>query len=229
MRLMHPCLLQPIQLTDDRIQVLVIENQNLFAKFVSDLLLQADGMGDSLVLSKNYKPIELSAAMEVILDFFRLSAEQKRIQAKLNAHLKRLAQQELQFETAEILSQIGGYYQKLSELSDFTLTYELSEDVAPLIKLGAIHIELDGTSPAERLLDYMDVCSDLCGISCFALVNLKSFLSNDQLELLYKTALYKKLRLLLLESTCRVGGLERYEHTLLIDSDMCELTLETKQ
>jgi CRISPR-associated protein Csn2 len=226
-RLMHPYLQEPLSITDDKVQVLVIENQLLFTKLVSELVFQIEGVGETFVLSMNYEPIELKSEMEVIIDYFHLSGTQKRIQTKLNNLFRQLAQQELQFETVRIFEDLCSYYQKLSENIEFSITYKVSNDVSPLLKMGDIQISLEGETLAEKLLDYMTICSRLCGISCFSLINLKRFISMNELELLYKSAIGKKLRLLLVENTYQ-AGLERYENTLLLDNDMCELRVEVE-
>ena len=68
----------------------------------------------------------------------------------------------------------------------------------------------------------MTVVNEFLGISSFVAVNLKSFLSFDELDELYKAIQYKKLNLFLLENKTQ----ERYsavEKLYIMDLDLCSI------
>ena len=80
-------------------------------------------------------------------------------------------------------------------------------------------------SIAENLLEYMTASRDLGGIACFVLINLRSFLGEDELEQFYQGVLYRKIPLLVLEN--RLGESIPSEEIRVIDPDLCVLQLET--
>lgn len=222
MMLAHPFFSEPIILGEDTAQVVVIESQSLFSRLLSELMAQEEGKGGDFVLSDNFSPIELSEHMLTILNFFRFDFDNRRVQTKLNAYLKNLAFAELRAETVKLLSKLGEYFQALSEAAAVPLSYDVPQDAAALVKLGNFKPEIEGNSLPERLLSYMEFINELFGISCFALVNAKSFLSSDELLLFYKSAVYKKYRLVLLENILRDKASE-YERVYIIDRDLCEI------
>ena len=63
--------------------------------------------------------------------------------------------------------------------------------------------------------------ADICDIKCFLFVNLKSYLNKDELLELYKHVYYKKINIMLLESTCR----ERLDNEVLhiVDEGLCRI------
>ncbi len=224
MRLMHPSFSVPIRFEENSIQVLIVENPALFSDMHEDLVAQVDGGEGEFVLSKSFEPVEISSILEVVVDYFHLCREQKRMQTKLISLLKNLAQQEFQIETASVYEQLTAYMEQLIKSVDYSVSFSLPDDVGSLIKIAKVHFESDSGTLAERLLNYMTVCSELLGMSCFVLMNLKSYLTESELRKLYKMVLYKKINILLLESTQK-NIITEYECVRLIDEDLCELYL----
>ena len=61
--------------------------------------------------------------------------------------------------------------------------------------------------------------------SCFIFIGLKQYLTQDELEELYKVAQYRKIRIMLFEN--RQPELNKAKETLwLIDKDYCEIYIE---
>ena len=69
-----------------------------------------------------------------------------------------------------------------------------------LYKLYGVQLETDGSSTLEKLMDYIKIMSSLCGIHMMIFVNLKDYLSENQIKELYKTVFYYKMNLLLIEA-----------------------------
>ena len=72
---------------------------------------------------------------------------------------------------------------------------------------------------ATKIINYIHLAHRVLNTSLFIFINLKSYFSNEDLELLYQTLLYEKVTILLIE---------RYESTklsfekhLIIDNDAC--------
>ena len=72
----------------------------------------------------------------------------------------------------------------------------------------------------EKILNYMELASEIMGIRLFILCNIKSYLDYKQLTYLYEQAFYKKYHLLLIESHCSAEK-NNIENTIIIDQDNC--------
>ena len=94
MKLMHPWFQRPVLFSENRIQVLVIENRGLFSRMVSELCAQSEGEKGGFVLPEEDALLECASCLDVILDFFHLSPDRKRLQARFQAKMKAAAQQE---------------------------------------------------------------------------------------------------------------------------------------
>ena len=213
----------PISFPENRIQVLVIENRALFSKMVAELCAQSEGETGAFILSDE-ELLDCASALDVVLDYFHLSPDRKRIQAKFLARMRTAAQQELQMETMGIQEHLQEYLLSVMDLFDYPLAMEQEDFVGALLKACGPKLSFAGESPAETLLDYMTVYRDLGGVRGFVLVNLKAFLTAVELELFYRGIWDRKLNVLLLESEKR-DLVSRKEEIRLIDEDFCELYL----
>lgn len=72
----------------------------------------------------------------------------------------------------------------------------------------------------EQLLEWMLMQRELLGKRLFILYGIKSLLCDDELVAFYRSALYEKLDLLLIESYQREQRLEE-EYVTIIDKDLC--------
>ena len=65
----------------------------------------------------------------------------------------------------------------------------------------------------------MDVCSKFQKVKILAFVNLKTYLTNDELQNFYKEAVFRKMPLLLLENSVEQELAE--EVVCIVDDDLC--------
>ena len=144
--------------------------------------------------------------------------------AKIRQQMKAAAQQELQLETAAMQAHLQEYLRQIMALFDYPAEVEQEGDIGAILKACGPRLSFAGANTAENLLDYMAVCQDLGGVRCFVLVNLKSYLAGNELQLFYEGICDRKLHVLLLESDQRETASEK-ENIRLIDKDFCELFL----
>ncbi len=226
MRLMHPAFSIPIVFDENRINVLAVESRPLFRDMLSDLYRQQHGDSGDFVLSKNFVPVQINRELELIREPVFLDCNQKRLMSKILSGLERAAMGEEMFiETRSIQSALLAYFEKLLFLSDIPLRIENEVALPVLIKAAGISVDDRERPVPERMIDYLDILTDLEIAKCFVFVNLKSYLSLDEMLLLYDNLKYKKYHVLLLES-CFWDTLREMEKTVLIDEDQCEVMNE---
>ena len=91
-----------------------------------------------------------------------------------------------------------------------------------LLKALGVEFENEYNSICEKLLVYMRIINRYFQKEVFVLVNLKTFVNEDELKDFYQNAFYEKLNLLLFESTER-KSMGNAEEVTVIDEDMCEV------
>lgn len=75
----------------------------------------------------------------------------------------------------------------------------------------------------ERIVEYMKLLQSLCKIKVLFLVNIKLYLTDEQMILLYREAEYINLQLVLIEHIMKSTIFE--EKVVVIDKDDCIINL----
>ena len=222
MKLAHPFIENHIIFAENKINVLVVENQSLFVNMIEDIKNQLEQEEGEFVLSNQLDIIPLRNNAELISNYFDLDFDSKKIQNKISAFLKETAYAEENYvKTNEVISMLQSYFYELLDSSDYPLKMSNETDAAALIKMAGIKADISNGSLLEKLTDYILLMQDMQGIKLFVFVNLKTFLSERELQNFYSFLFYKKAQVLLLENTAREKLPEEVLH--IIDQDMCEI------
>lgn len=220
MKLAHYLWPTPIVFEENRVQTLVTENPVAFRNTVEMLLLQCSGEEGEYVLSRGLEPVAISKSVEMITDFFNLDCNQKRLVGKLHKAISAYAMEEKYIESAELLHGLKRYLAEIFECSDHGLSFDEDFNIEKLLKAMDVKIETEAESFLEKLLDYMAVVCEFRGTDTFFFVNLKCFLSDEELEQLGREVMLRKYHVLLLENTARETAFD-WEDLHIIDNDLC--------
>ena len=161
----------------------------------------------------------------MVVDIFSLTVNQKKVVTKLHNKLITVAREaEYYLPTNELLTNINIYLNQIIKSEDLSLTYNETFDMAGIFKIADVKFSEEKNCLPEKLLDYMEVMTDYCGIKCFVFVNLKSYIAPAVLKDFYKNLLYQKFRVLLLENKLDDDkALRNFEKILILDKDLCEI------
>lgn len=214
-----------IILLDNKIFTLEIENKSYFYRLINDFNLVSKN-----VLSDNIKffddknsEINLSNKIDVVVDYFNIDFNSK----KITNSLYKLINTNIGDDDK---SKLENYYAKIKNvLSKSFLDYNLpliindEFNIEIVLKLLKVNIE-----SKNNLLDNLFLLIDINNIfhinELIIFVNLKQYLSNDELLELYKYCLYNNVRILLIDSQC-YGVTNKFEKKLIIDGNLDEFLL----
>lgn len=159
----------------------------------------------------------------LISDYFNLDLNQRKFQNVLFKKLKILSTDEKHYlETCRINKEIISYLHELESSIDIPLNIENEVDITTLFKAAGICPYQESDSPLEKLMDYLLVLHELCGIFVFFMVNIKSFVTKEELLSLYQFAAYQKITIMLIENK-EYPPIAEWESIYIIDADGCEI------
>ena len=95
--------------------------------------------------------------------------------------------------------------------------------VSGLFKLAGAAIEEDPADTLGTILDYMDLVAELEREKVFLFVHLRSYFSDEEMQLFFSSARQRKHRIIMLEST--EHPLLEEEKRIIIDADLCAILL----
>lgn len=224
MRIVHQILEESINFEENIINVLIIENQNLFSKLIEEMLNQIKGEEGRYILSINDEKEELPKFLELIIDPFSLDFNNKKIVSKLYKNIKEIAiGEENFFNTAELTTNIIKYLEKLFEDIDFPIAYSSEMDIEQLLKIFSVKFDVDYQNILEKLVEYITLMDNLEKNQLYVFVNLKTYLTDEEIGEFYKFIFYNKINVLLIENFKRGENLKE-EKIYLIDKDLCRIS-----
>lgn len=223
MKLIHPKINYQIIFKENITNVIVIENPIMFRSFIEEFINQCSGEEGRFLLSENENEIDISKNVELIIDYFALEFNQKKILTKVYNYLRDLSQQENYYlKTNELQIKIFQYLEELASSSEYPLVHSAEVDIISIFKAAEIKLEINHETLLEKLINYINIMQEFCGIFCIVFVNLKSYLTEEELKQLYTHASYRKVHIILLEGRLynRIADLEK---VFILDNDLCEI------
>ena len=189
-----------VDIEEGKVSVLVIENPSIMRNILLELEAQLQGESGNFVLSADYEPVSIHKNLVLVKDPLNIDCNDKKILTKL---YQNIADEEKMHNSTERDKFDVAYLEYLKELcllSPLPLAYDERLSLAELLKIAHVVIDHAARNYVENLWLYIKVMGELLHIKVFAFVNLKCFLSNDELNLLYKQCFYEQKLLLLIES-----------------------------
>lgn len=113
--------------------------------------------------------------------------------------------QELSSQGASLLQEEGiilrksliNYFDQLLNTVPYDITYNFDFDLISLIKALDVQTDVSSDTLIEQVSSYMKLMQQLCGISIFVFNNLKCYFNESNLQLLYESARYNKINIII--------------------------------
>lgn len=223
MKLVHPNLSGQIIFTENIVNVITIENRKYFTKIIHEFILQVEGEEGEFILSDKNRELEIAKTFSITVNPFDLQVNSRKNLNKIYTEVKDISQNEFNYlETAKLKAEILNYLDNLFLNYEIPLTYNDEFDITSLFKTTELKIDDEFSSLLEKIIYFIEVSQQLNATEYFAFINLKQFLSYNEIAELYKIMQYHKFHILLFESTY-TEPLHLCEKHYVIDTDLCEI------
>lgn len=226
MKLAHPDWSSQVLFEDGNITLFVIENPKVFREISLELNNQLEGEEGKFILSDSNKEVTISQNLSMLTSSLFFDIENKTITTKIQSIMKNLAvSEDAYLETNRILNEIEVYADKLVSLQGHNVVFKQLES-NDLIKALGFQVNTVYDTPLEKIAEYLSLFSEICKVKGFILLNLMSFFSLEEINLLIEDSQKKGISLLLLESRV-VEDFKpiKAAKIILIDSDKCETVI----
>lgn len=220
MKLVYTELEQQLVFQENKVNVLVIEQKELFRRMIQELDKQISGEEGRFVLSDNNKTMKIDKEICLILNPFALNINSRKALTGLYNELGKLGLNEENYlKTCSLKGQIAEYIYDLLNQVDYALKFQDDFNLQSMFKALEVEFEAGEGNFLEGLVYFLDVCSKFQKVKILTFVNLKTYLMSEELHEFYEEAFYRKIQLLLLENNI-VDELAE-EAVSIVDADLC--------
>ncbi|MBR1748027.1 MAG: type II-A CRISPR-associated protein Csn2 [Clostridia bacterium] len=221
-KMTHVKLEEPIVFGEGVVRLLVIESPKEFFSIVSELSSQLNGSEGDFCFWEEEKCLSAAKKGAMVTDLFSLEINDKKVTGLLYKNLENLfSRGELAEDFASRLSQEEMFMEKLSFLSPIPIEYD-APSFSDILKVHSVRVRDEGDTLLEKVVTYVTALAALKDIAFIVFVNLKSVLTDKELQSFYAHCENEKIALLLIESSLSRPIGEKEEATV-ITSDLCEI------
>ncbi len=208
-------------LSDEAVQILVVENADEFYNIVSELYNQFDGEDGNFVFKLKDEVVSAEKNGIMICNPFHLDYNDKKIISLLYKVLEKESLGDALPQYNEVVSSMIKYLEEISFNVPFKLSYNEPQP-AEIMKVCGLKIESAYDTLLEKIICFINALIELKKCEFFVFVNLKSVLSDEKLLNLYSHCKNEKVGLLLIESSI-IRNLLPEEKAVVITEDLCEI------
>lgn len=207
---------------DGKVLEWIIESPALFQRYAYDLLQQSKAEEGKFVLSDKDKEMSISKSMEIVLNPFDIDMNDKRILRKIYGDLSELAYDSESFIlTQELLQKLQGYFYELEQKSGYPLEIDNEIDISAIFKAINVKVETESENLLEKLCEYIKIIAEVLRKKIFVFINLRSYLTDEQMEQLIEMANYNEINVLPIEN-CQRDFLNNCTY-VIVDKDECHI------
>lgn len=214
-----------IKIENNYIQVIEIENKKTFYRLVSDLykIKNDEKLDEVFFYDDNNQEINMYNKVDLYVNFFDIDLNSKKNLNALNKNVINSLTDNVKEEILNNFKKLAKSFTKI--LSDIDLPLSLNDNITvdDIIKLLKISINKTDDLLSNLLL-LIDLEKVLKINEVLFFINLKQYLSQEELIEFYKYAIYNEIKIVLVDSQSYGIKLD-YEKKLIIDANLDEFVL----
>ncbi len=210
-----------LRISDEAVQVLIVENPAEFYYVVTELEKAFNGEESSFTFSCDGQTLAPAKCGEWIADPFHFDLNDKKIVNLLYKKLEAKAFNDKLFLFNQLSGKIVTFLEETAADFPFLLSYDEPQPM-DYFKAAGVKFAKTYDSLHEKLICYINAVLELKKCEFFVLVNFKSVLSDEQLLSIYHHCQNEHVGLLLIESG-KLRPLLSQEKAVIITEDLCEI------
>ena len=220
-QLAHVHLETPLIISEEYVQLLIIENPTEFYQMVVDLDGQFDGQEGRFIFSIDGQIVSANKRGAMVSDLFHFDLNDKKLLNLLYKRLESVAFGDKLIQFNALTAKAVEFLEEVSFTTPFALEYEEPQP-ADYLKSSGLKFAKVYDTLEEKIICYINALIELKNAEFFVFVNLKSVLSDEKLQEIYAHCRAEQVGVLLIEDGKR-RELLSCEKAVIITEDLCEI------
>ena len=173
MKIVHPYYFEPITISSENPETLVVEKGDYLRSIVTELTRQYKNGEGQFVISENNQIKDFSKSINLITDIFQLDLEGKTFKTRIQSYLAEVCFDSE--EGAQLVSKIKQYAYRLCENTVYPITFESEFQLMDLIKFLNFRFHPDCDNMVESLTEVIAGTMNILNKKLCITLNLKDF------------------------------------------------------
>lgn len=214
-----------IDIQNDFVNSLEIENKKYFFRIVQSLyeLNNSGSKSDDLTFFDDTGQEINNINTNILVDYFNLEVEDKKVASMLQKNIINSLDESMLVELANAYKKMYSSLNKV--LRNIELPLVIKQEFEPEVVLKATKVSIQKYDELmDNLLLLIDVEKVLKAHSITIFINLKQYLSKEELKELYKYAVYNGVKIFLIDNQS-YGPTIELERKLIVDDNLDEFML----
>ena len=210
---------------DNKILNIEIYNKKFFYRFIKDLNLIEDGntIEQITAFNKQNEEITLTNKIEILSDFLDFDLYNKKYSSDFQKYIVKNSEEKNIDKIVKEYSKVYDSISNIVNLIDIPITIKNDFDFESIIKSFKFEVNFFDNL-LNNLIDLLEVKLNLSKEKIYVFINLKSYLSNEDLLELYKYIFAKNINSIFID-TNKYDDLNDNVNKIIIDTDLDEFVI----
>lgn len=216
-----------IDIVPDCVFAIEIENKKYFYRLTHELynIYQGIVSNEITLYDDGNQEITGTNKIKIFINYFDFQLDSKKYINDISKYIENNISEENKMKLINEYKKIISLYKRALNEIDLPICINPDFDVESLTKLLKIKLEMKNEI-LDNLLLIIDLENVLNRKNILFFINLKQYLTNDELLELYKYSIYRQISIVLIDSQ-NYGTSLKYERKLIIDSELDEFMLQS--
>lgn len=207
---------------DNKILNIEIYNKKFFYRFIKDLNLIENGntIEEIIAFNKQNEEITLTNKIEILSNFLDFDLYNKKYSSDFQKYIVKNSEEKNIDKIVKEYSKVYDSISNIVNLIDIPITIKNDFDFESIIKSFKFEVNFFDNL-LNNLIDLLEVKLNLSKEKIYVFINLKSYLSNEDLLELYKYIFVKNINSIFID-TNKYDDLNDNVNKIIIDTDLDE-------
>lgn len=210
---------------DNKILNIEIYNKKFFYRFIKDLNLIENGntIEEIIAFNKQNEEITLTNKIEILSNFLDFDLYNKKYSSDFQKYIVKNSEEKNIDKIVKEYSKVYDSISNIVNLIDIPITIKNDFDFESIIKSFKFEVNFFDNL-LNNLIDLLEVKLNLSKEKIYVFINLKSYLSNEDLLELYKYIFVKNINSIFID-TNKYDDLNDNVNKIIIDTDLDEFVI----
>lgn len=212
-------------LEDNKILNIEIYNKKFFYRFIKDLNLIENGntLEEITAFNKQNEEITLTNKIEILSDFLDFDLYNRKYSSDFQKYIVKNSEEKNIDKIVKEYSKVYDSISNIVNLVDIPITIKNDFDFESIIKFFKFEVNFSDNL-LNNLTDLLEVKLNLSKEKIYVFINLKSYLSNEDLLDLYKYICSKNINSIFIDAN-KYEDSNNYVNKIIIDTDLDEFVI----